>query len=634
MSLLGRFYRRPRQLPARRFNFQVHVWAGTIVALYMILMGVTGSVLVFREELEARSGRRPWQRIQLNPPFADPATVVRNLRTAFPRGRVISLLGPTDAEPTFVAVVQSRSRIKVACDAATGHVLGEFPKGAAWLRVVDELHASLLAQRTGRVLNGIGAAVLLLMCATGLVNWWPGVQNWRRGLKVDFRRRWRRINFDLHGAAGFWTIPILAFWGVSGIYFAWTGQVTRLVNRISPLVSSKPPVITVQPVGDVAEPDLDDLIRQARIVDPGAAWKGIAFPSGRRAPLEILMQRGKGTSREYEDTVYFDPYSGEHLATWKYGVNRSLGDWFIWAQVPVHFGTSWGLAFKIIWALAGLVLPLLAVTGLVMYWNRILRRKWAGLRNGGMTRRSVLQATGLLTLGAASRKTARPAARTYVVGSTATGVPFSFVDIKSNTLTGAMVDIVKAVAMDAGFPIELRSMSFAALIPSLTSKKIDIISAAMLKTPAREKIVDFSQPVYSYGAGLVVAAHDAKDYQRIEDLKGMTVGAQVGTRFVDQLQTAGAKEVKTYDTLMDMLRDLSVGRVGAAYGDAPILAYEVAQGKTHNARFVKPFKPPSVEQVCLVVRKGESELLGPINAAIGRLQTITIRAILERWSLS
>jgi polar amino acid transport system substrate-binding protein len=247
------------------------------------------------------------------------------------------------------------------------------------------------------------------------------------------------------------------------------------------------------------------------------------------------------------------------------------------------------------------------------------------------TRRSVLERAVACF---AARYAWAIAKKTYVVGSTATGVPFSFIDIKTNALTGAMVEIVKAVAQEAGFQIDLRVTTFAALIPSLTSRKIDIISAAMLKTPARDKVVDFSEPVYSYGAGLMVSAHDAREYRKIEDLKGMTVGVQVGTRFFDQLQATGAKQVKTYDSLMDMLRDLSVERINAAYGDAPIFAYEVSQGKAPKARFVKSFRPPSVEDVCLVVRKGESELLGQINASVKRIKATKIKAIIDRWSLS
>ena len=52
------------------------------------------------------------------------------------------------------------------------------------------------------MLNGVGAAFLLLLNATGMVIWWPGIRNWKRALKVDFERNWRRINFDLHRLGG------------------------------------------------------------------------------------------------------------------------------------------------------------------------------------------------------------------------------------------------------------------------------------------------------------------------------------------------------------------------------------------------------------------------------------------------
>ncbi|MGD0435601.1 MAG: ABC transporter substrate-binding protein [Bryobacteraceae bacterium] len=248
-----------------------------------------------------------------------------------------------------------------------------------------------------------------------------------------------------------------------------------------------------------------------------------------------------------------------------------------------------------------------------------------------VTRRSVLQAAAAALL---RGRALAAGPKTYLVGSTATGVPFSFMDLKTNTLTGAMVDIVRAIALDADLRIEMRIMAFGALLPSLLSGKIDIISAAMLKTPAREKVVDFSEPVYSYGGGLIVPARDTREYRKIEDLKGLVVGAQVGTRFFDQLRTAGAKEVKTYDNLIEMLGDLSVGRIDAAYGDAPIFAYQISQARTRKVRFVQSFKPPTIEEVCLVVRKGDAELLGRLNASVRRIKSGAIKSAIERWSLN
>jgi polar amino acid transport system substrate-binding protein len=163
-------------------------------------------------------------------------------------------------------------------------------------------------------------------------------------------------------------------------------------------------------------------------------------------------------------------------------------------------------------------------------------------------------------------------------GRHSTGIPFTFLDVKSNTIQGMMVDTVTAVGKAGGFAVNIQQTGFAALIPSLTSNKIDIISAAMLKTAARQQVVDFSDPVYSYGEGLLVKADDARAYASLDDLKGEVVGAQVGTVFLDMLNKKGIfKEVRSYDSVADMARDLALGRIKAGLGDQPIMAYQMRQ---------------------------------------------------------
>ena len=125
------------------------------------------------------------------------------------------------------------------------------------------------------------------------------------------------------------------------------------------------------------------------------------------------------------------------------------------------------------------------------------------------------------------------------VGSTPTGMPFTFLDTKTNTIQGVMVDLITEVGKDAGFQVQIEPMQFSTLIASLTSSKIDIISAAMFITAARKEVIDFSEPVYTYGEGLLVPKTDTKDYTKPEDLKGEVVGAQVGTAFVDALKKIG-----------------------------------------------------------------------------------------------
>jgi uncharacterized iron-regulated membrane protein len=385
MTFFERLARRPQQLWVRQLNFQVHQWAGIILALYLVIIGVTGSILVFRTELEDLSGLNPWHNRQAREPFADVRTVVEKLQAAYPHFRMISIASPSQTNPTFVTILQGRQgRIKVASSAESGEVLGVFPRRRTWIDFVRDLHETLLVRRTGRILNGVGGAILLLLSLTGLVIWWPGVRNWKRALSVDFRRNWRRINYDTHSAAGFWTLLIVGFWAASGIYFAWPQQIFGFVNSLSPVVTARPPVITVTPDADASKPDLASLVRRASAIDPGTTLSEVAFPYSQRAPLEIRMRRGSGSGREYEDTVYFSPYDGGYLGIWRYGVNQSLGDWIIWSEVPLHFGTYWGVGVKLVWVAAGLAIPLLTITGLLMYWNRSLRRKWRRLGRRGL----------------------------------------------------------------------------------------------------------------------------------------------------------------------------------------------------------------------------------------------------------
>lgn len=226
-------------------------------------------------------------------------------------------------------------------------------------------------------------------------------------------------------------------------------------------------------------------------------------------------------------------------------------------------------------------------------------------------------------------------AETMRVGATSTGIPFTFLDIKTNSIQGMMVDTAHAVAKAAGFEASIEQTVFSALIPSLNGNKIDIISAAMLKTAPREEVVDFTDPVYSYGDGLLVKAEDAKQYTSLEDLKGEVVGAQVGTVFVDLLMSKGYfKEVRSYDSLVDMARDLSLGRIKAGIGDQPILAYQIQQGTLKDVRLVPEYTPESMGDVCLVIRKGDTELKDRLNKAIAQIKEDgTLDEIITKWGI-
>ena len=247
-------------------------------------------------------------------------------------------------------------------------------------------------------------------------------------------------------------------------------------------------------------------------------------------------------------------------------------------------------------------------------------------------KRLVQVAIAASAIAAAMPASAQPVLK---VGSTPTGIPFTFLDTKTNSIQGIMVDLITEIGKDAGFQVQIEPMQFSTLIASLTSNKIDVISAAMFATAARKEVIDFSDPVYTYGEGLLVPKTDKKEYATQEDLKGEVVGAQVGTAFVDALKKTGLfAEVKVYDTIPDILRDVNTGRLKAGFADYPILAYNLKQGGFPEVRLVESYKPTVVGTVGIGVRKSDQDLLKKINASLAKLKANgAVGKILDKWGL-
>jgi uncharacterized iron-regulated membrane protein len=103
--------------------------------------------------------------------------------------------------------------------------------GIEWL--VD-FHANLLSGEHGRLLNGLGAICLTLLCLTGGVVWWPGISHWRRSLTVNWRAHFARLMWDLHSALGFWCFLFVLLWGISGIYFAFPQAFNTAFGLLDP----------------------------------------------------------------------------------------------------------------------------------------------------------------------------------------------------------------------------------------------------------------------------------------------------------------------------------------------------------------------------------------------------------------
>jgi len=128
--------------------------------------------------------------------------------------------------------------------------------------------------------------------------------------------------------------------------------------------------------------------------------------------------------------------------------------------------------------------------------------------------------------------------KVLIMGTSADYPPFEYIDTtKGEEIIGFDVDIAKAVTEKLGYDLKIVDMDFNGLIPAIEAKKVDFVLAGMSSTPEREKSVDFSQPYY-LAKNMIITTKNS-NIQSLEDIKGKTIGVQVGT-----VQEAKAKEIK------------------------------------------------------------------------------------------
>src|SRR6185503_1256798 len=329
------FIDRPQSVFARRALFQVHLWLGVIAGVYIFVVCATGAALMFRIDMQRALHPDLFTPSADGPP-ADPVAIMESVTTSYPGERVSGIDAPTTARPTYLAYASSGDRFRtLLLDPVSAEMLGELAD-TSFVRTLQDLHFDLLGGRTGRVINGIGAVILTLMCVTGLVIWWPGRSNWRRSLLVDFGRNWKRINWDLHSATGFWTVAIVLMWAVTGVYFAFPSAFRSAVNRISPITRAQTPQSSPR---DGRQPlSWRALVDEAQRHAPGQHVARVVVPSTEKAAFLVQFSPVRPTPLGADlFPVYLDQYSGAVL-TPSAPATRTAGDLIMAWVAPLHVG--------------------------------------------------------------------------------------------------------------------------------------------------------------------------------------------------------------------------------------------------------------------------------------------------------
>ena len=199
--------------------------------------------------------------------------------------------------------------------------------------------------------------------------------------------------------------------------------------------------------------------------------------------------------------------------------------------------------------------------------------------------------------------------KTLVVGMEPTFPPFEFTE--NDKYIGFDIDLANAIGEKMGTKLKSRA-SVLTLIPALRSGQIDMIASGMDATPERQKQVSFTEPYFQDGYSVVVRK-DNTNINGFDDLKGRTVGSQVGTKGVDLATEAGAT-VKQYDANSQGWMELQSGTCDAVVINTSVALYYMKEGGDKDLKIVGDAKKADAG-IAMAVSKDKPELLEKVNKA-------------------
>jgi polar amino acid transport system substrate-binding protein len=184
-------------------------------------------------------------------------------------------------------------------------------------------------------------------------------------------------------------------------------------------------------------------------------------------------------------------------------------------------------------------------------------------------------------------------------------------------IVGFDIDLMTAIAKEAGFEFEFVNTRWDGIFVALASGEFDAVISAATITPERAETVDFSDPYFDAGQVIVVRA-DEMDISGPDDLAGKEAGVQIGTTGDIWLTDNTEANVNRYDENTLAFQALADGDVDAAVADSPTAAEIVKANPEMNLKLL-----PGVyteEQYGIAVNKDKPELLEAINAGLAAVK--------------
>lgn len=366
--------------------FQLHWFFGITAGLVLALMGITGAIWSFQDEL-----------LELFNP--DVLSVEVRQEGVLPMPELVRRIEAEQGDKVAMLWVQPRSD-KAArvfftpppgerrglmryADPYTGKLQGDVA-GQGFFDLMLKLHRFLAMGDTGRQITGACTLMLVFFCLSGLYLRWPRkALNWRTWLTLDWAKKGRAFNWDLHAVAGTWCLLFYLLFALTGLF--WSYEWYR--EGLNKLLADGPVAGQQHKRGEGRGRPGGAPDKNARplVVDYDAIWSNLQTaagpgmtsynlrlpPAGGQPATLFYLLEGSEHERAL-NTLTLDPATGQVKKHERYA-DKSFKAQLLASVYALHVGSYFGLTGRILVTIASLTMPLFFITGWLLYLDR--RRK-------------------------------------------------------------------------------------------------------------------------------------------------------------------------------------------------------------------------------------------------------------------
>ncbi len=374
-------------MKTRPFFLVIHRWIGLGIAPWLFILGFTGSVLVFHNEIDRALNPDLWRADRSGATLHLPVeSLIDSVAKNYPSSYVTAISLPQDADDTAIVYVAARkgsnavipTGLQLFFNPYSGELQGERIFGGFVLDrhhivpFIYELHMSLHLGEWMEWLLGFVALLWIVQHLSSLGIAFPSLKKWRQSFRIKRNTKGYRRIFDLHRAGSLWVLLVTLTLAITGMSLHWKKSVKAAVGTITTMSLPYDQTVTRLP-SPMYNPSvsIDQAIATTQKATLGAPVDRILF----------LVDKGLYRIHSFDPRdidflgrryTYVDMTSGKIMSD-RHVTEESTGNVILAWPFPLHSGKAFGWAGRIAIFLTGMAVCIFSVTG-IMIWLR--KRKY------------------------------------------------------------------------------------------------------------------------------------------------------------------------------------------------------------------------------------------------------------------